>query len=163
VVTKRCGPIRKLSGGQSAVELAMMAPVLLTLLLAVGDYARVFFKSIEVADAARAGALYGAQNLTKAVDNTGIKNAAVTDAADIALTTANVTPSTYCTCTGSTTPVTCGPSTCTWPASEKIFLTVTVSATFTTSFIWGITVGGHYMGLPSSTALTSTSVLEVQQ
>jgi Flp pilus assembly protein TadG len=140
-----------------------VAPVLLTLLLAVGDYARVFFKSIEVADAARAGAQYGEQNLTKSVDNTGIKNAAVNDAGDIGITTSNVTPSTYCTCTGSTAPVTCGPAACTSPATEKIFLKVTVSSTFNTSFTWGFTFGGHYKGLPSSAALSSTSVLEVQQ
>ncbi len=59
---------RRMSNGQSAVELALMAPVLFTLLLAVGDYARVFFKNIEVADAARAGAQYGAQKLTTSVD-----------------------------------------------------------------------------------------------
>jgi Flp pilus assembly protein TadG len=153
---------RKTRSGQSAVELALMAPVLFTLLLAVGDYARVFFRSVEVADAARAGAQYGAQSLVKSVDNAGIKNAAVNDANDIGLTTSNVTPSTYCTCTGSTTSVTCGPSACVSPATEKIFVKVTVNTTFNTSFRWGINIGGSYMGLPTSTPLTATSVLEVQ-
>lgn len=139
-----------------------MAPVLFTLLLAVGDYARVFFNSIEVADAARAGAQYGSQSLVKAVDIPGIKNAAVNDASDIGITASNVNSSTYCTCTGSVAPVACGPAACTYPASEKVFLQVTVNATFNTSFIWGITLGGHYMGLPTSTALSYTSVLEVQ-
>ena len=45
------------------MELALIAPALFTLLLAVGDYARVLFKSTEVADAARADALYGARKI----------------------------------------------------------------------------------------------------
>lgn len=149
------------SRGQSAVELALVAPVLFTILLAVGDYGRVFFQAIEVGDAARAGAQYGAQNLTTSVDTTGISNAARNDASQIS--GLGVSSSTYCTCTGSSAVVTCGPVACTSPATQKTFLKVTTTATFRTSFKWGITVGGNYMGLPTSTALTSTSELEVQQ
>jgi len=139
-----------------------MAPVLFTLLLAVGDYSRVFFKSMEVADAARAGAQYGAQRLVTSVDTAGIANAAINDASEIGITASNVTSSTYCTCTGSTVVVTCGVSACTSPATEKVFVKVTVNATFNTSFAWGITLGGHHMGLPTSTPLKATSELQVQ-
>ncbi|MGO9267484.1 MAG: TadE/TadG family type IV pilus assembly protein [Candidatus Binataceae bacterium] len=149
------------SRGQSAVELALVAPVLFTLLLMVGDYGRVFFQSITVADAARAGAQYGSQNLTTAVDTTGITNAAANDAGQ--LSGLSVSSSTFCTCTGSAATVTCGPTACTAPATEKTFVQVNTSATFTTAFNWGITVGGQRMGLPTSTPLSSTSVLEVQQ
>jgi Flp pilus assembly protein TadG len=151
-----------MSNGQSAVELALMAPVLFTLLLAVGDYARVFFKNIEVASAARAGAQYGSQTLTKSVDTSGIANAATTDANDIGITASNVSSSTYCTCTGSTTVIVCGVSACTLPTTEKVFVKVTVNATFNTSFNWGITIGGAHMGLPTSTPLKATSELQVQ-
>jgi Flp pilus assembly protein TadG len=153
--------LRRNSRGQSAVELAIVAPVLFTVLLAVGDYGRVFFHAIEVADAARAGAQYGAQHLTNAVDTTGISNAAQDDASQIS--GLGVSSSTYCTCTGSSAVVTCGPTACTSPSTQKTFLKVTATATFNTSFKWGITIGGTYMGLPTSTPLTSTSVLEVQQ
>lgn len=152
---------QRTSRGQSAVELALVAPVLFTLLLMVGDYGRVFFQSITVADAARAGAQYGSQNLTTAVDTTGIASAATNDATQISGLT--VSSSTFCTCTGSAATVTCGPAACTAPATQKTFVQVNASATFTTAFNWGITVDGQYIGLPTSTPLSSTSVLEVQQ
>ena len=153
--------LQRMNRGQSAVELALVAPVLFTLLLMVGDYGRVFFQSITVADAARAGAQYGSQNLTTAIDTTGITNAAANDASQLSGLTVN--SSTFCTCTGSTATVTCGPNACTAPATQKTFVQVNASATFRTAFNWGITVGGERMGLPSSTPLSSTSILEVQQ
>jgi Flp pilus assembly protein TadG len=147
--------------GQSAVELALAAPVLFTLLLMVGDYGRVFFEAIAVSDAARAGAQYGAQNLTTSIDTAGIAQAAVTDASQVSGLA--VTSSTFCTCTGSAAIVTCSATACTVPATEKTFVQVNTSATFTTAFSWGITVDGQRMGLPTATPLNSTSVLEVQQ
>ncbi len=73
-----------------------------------------------------------------------------------------MTSSTYCTCTGSTTVITCRVSACVSPKTEKVFVKVTVNATFNTSFNWGITLGGHHMGLPTSTPLKATSELQVQ-
>ena len=45
--------------GQSAVELAVVVPVLALLLVVVADFGRVFFVSVAVNNAARAGAQYG--------------------------------------------------------------------------------------------------------
>ena len=149
------------SRGQSAVELALVAPVLFTLLLMVGDYGRVFFQAIAVADAARAGAQYGAQNFSTSIDSNGIAHAATDDARQVSGLT--VTSSTFCTCTGSAAIVTCSSTACTAPATEKTFVQVNTSATFTTSFSWGITVGGQHVGLPTTTPLAASSVLEVQQ
>jgi Flp pilus assembly protein TadG len=69
--------------GQSAVELALLSPVLALLLLVVVDLGRLFYLSIEVNSGARAGVQYGAQNSGTAVDNAGMVQAAKQDAADI--------------------------------------------------------------------------------
>ncbi len=139
---------RKYTKGQSFLEMAIITPAILTLLIAVGDYARVFYQAQEVANAARAGAQYGAQNLTTSVDTTGIASAATSDASNISGLTAS--SSVYCTCSGSV--VACSPPGCSAP---KAFVKVTTKATFTTAFNWYL--------LPSSTPLTSTTILQIQE
>src|SRR4029077_3574149 len=65
----------KSSRGQSMVELAIVVPVLALLLVASADFARVFYFSITVNNAARAGAQYGSQTLATAADTNGMKSA----------------------------------------------------------------------------------------
>lgn len=139
---------RKYTKGQSFLEMAIITPAILTLLIAVGDYARVFYAAQEVSNAARAGAQYGAQNLTTSVDTTGIASAATSDASNVSGLTAS--SSVYCTCSGSV--VACNPPGCSAP---KAFVRVTTTATFRTAFNWYL--------LPSSTPLTSTTVLQIQE
>src|SRR5580704_13108987 len=62
--------------GQSLIELAFVIPFLL--LVGIIEIGRFAFYSIVVANAARAGAQYGAQSLATAADTTGISTA-VTD------------------------------------------------------------------------------------
>jgi Flp pilus assembly protein TadG len=50
--------------GQAVVELALVAPIMIVLLLAVADLGRVFHSEVTIANAARAGALEAAQNPT---------------------------------------------------------------------------------------------------
>jgi Flp pilus assembly protein TadG len=66
--------------GSSLVELALIVPVLSLLLLAAVEFGRAYYLSIEVANAARAGAQFGVQNASLA----GMQAAATSDAADIA-------------------------------------------------------------------------------
>ena len=145
----------RISRGQSVLELAIVAPAILTLLIVVGDYARIFYAAQEVSNAARAGAQYGAQSLNTSVDTSGIQNAAAADGGDVG--TMNVTSSTFCTCSGSTATVTCGPTACVAPANEKVFVSVSTSATFKPAVQW------YLLPLPASIPLSSTAVLEVQQ
>jgi len=49
--------------GQAMLELALVLPVLLLLTIGLIEFGRVAYYSIEVSDAARAGAQYGAQSL----------------------------------------------------------------------------------------------------
>jgi Flp pilus assembly protein TadG len=65
--------------GQSLLEVALLTPILLTLLLGAIEMGRYAYISILVASAARAGATYGAQNLARSADTPGINMAAYND------------------------------------------------------------------------------------
>jgi Flp pilus assembly protein TadG len=66
--------------GSSMVEMAIFLPLLLLLLMGVADFGRAYYLAIEVAGAARAGAVYGEQNIT---DTTGMQNAAKLNSPDV--------------------------------------------------------------------------------
>ena len=68
-----CNPsVRVKNRGQAALELAIAVPFLAILLLAAGDVTRCYFFLMEVKNAAKAGAQYGAQNSTTAADLAGM-------------------------------------------------------------------------------------------
>ena len=88
----RCG-----DAGGALVETALTAPVLVILLLGAVEFARVAYTAIEVANAARAGVAYGAQNGGTASDTPGITWAATHDGAQITgLSVTNVSLSYIC-------------------------------------------------------------------
>ncbi len=66
--------------GNSLVETGLFVPLLLLLLMGVADFGRAYYLAIEVAGAAHAGAVYGAQNIT---DTTGMQNAAKLNSPDV--------------------------------------------------------------------------------
>ena len=65
------------------LELALGMPMLLLFLFGTADFGRLFYASIEVANAAAAGAYYGSLNSTNMTDTAGIRQAAQNDAADL--------------------------------------------------------------------------------
>jgi len=79
VLSKSCGRERT-ERGQALIETALVAPLLVILLLGIIEVGRYAELAIVVADAARTGAVYGAQNLGAAVDTNGIASAAQSDA-----------------------------------------------------------------------------------
>ncbi len=133
--------------GQSTVEMTFVAPVIVLLLVVVADFARGFYAAIEVANAARAGVQYGAQNYTTAVDYEGMQQAALNDGKNISGLSARA--SDFCMCNGSK--VACSPPACSQP---QAFVEVTANATFKTML--------SYPGIPSPVPLSSTAVMEVQ-
>lgn len=143
--------VRYLESGQSAVEFALMATVLMALMLIAADFSRLFFVSIAVNNAARAGAQYGSQSLITAADATGMQTAATTDGSNITGITATAS---QCTCGTSTNVAACPASYCT-DNPQATYVTVTTQATFTT-FV-------TYPGIPSSTTLTGQAIMQVQQ
>jgi Flp pilus assembly protein TadG len=75
--------------GTSILELALLTPLLLLLVLGIIEIGRYSELSILVANAARAGVQYGAQNLAAAADTNGAQNAAVNDAPNALAASAN--------------------------------------------------------------------------
>ncbi len=135
--------------GQSAVELALLAPVLVLVLLVAADFSRVYYMSIEASNAARAGVQYGAQSTTKASDTAGMQQAALNDAANVSGLTA--TASNFCECPPSTSHVTCSLTTC---SGMEMYVQVNTSAHFQTLV--------PYPGVPSTVTLNETALMRAE-
>ncbi len=150
--------------GQSAVELAVVVPVLALLLVVVADFGRVFFVSVAVNNAARAGAQYGSEKPQNAANFPGMELAASTDFGCVAsggVTCPNFpnwsTPTaTQCTCKAANpqTVTLCDASYCTH-APTAIYVTVSTSATYNTLL--------SYPGVQNSYTLTGKAIMQVQQ
>ncbi len=137
--------------GGAAVELAVVLPVLLLLAVGVSDLGRVFFTGITVANAARAGAQWGAQSTATSTDTVNMNLAATNDAADAGAVT--VSSRSFCRCDageiGDCTTGNCG-------AYGNYRLYVEVTVTKAVNLIFG------YPGLPSSVTLSRTATFRVQ-
>ena len=138
--------------GQSAVELALVTPILVVLLLVAADFARVFYTSIAVNNAARAAAQYGSSSIVTAADSAGMTAAAQADG----WSGLNVSAS-QCTCLTSTTVTECTTIDSTYCTNNPAatYVLVTVTAPFNTLVT--------YPGLPSSITLTGHAIMQVQQ
>jgi Flp pilus assembly protein TadG len=141
----------RLMRGQSAVELALAIPVLVLLLVIGSDYARIFYASLEVNSAARAGVQYGSQTVITAADSIGMIAAAKTDAANLLNLTATAS---QCTCATSTAVASCPTSYCT-NAPMGTFVEVDTQSVFNTIL--------NYPGIPRSTTLSGKAIMQVQQ
>jgi Flp pilus assembly protein TadG len=149
-------------GGSALVELALVVAVLgVPLLLGVAQMGVLVYDSIEVSDAANAGALFGMQNSTDAVDNTNMTTAARKDAPEFGANL-GVSPSTYWVCalavTGTQSAGANGNQTlsCTGTGNHALqFVQVSTSVTVT-PFI-------HCPGLPPSFLLTGQAAMEVEK
>jgi Flp pilus assembly protein TadG len=78
--------------GQALVEMTLLLPLFIVLTLLVGDLARIFYFSMGITHAVRAGAQYGFQHST---DSDGMIAAAVAAGSDVGLTTSEITPAPY--------------------------------------------------------------------
>ncbi|HEU4340263.1 MAG TPA: TadE/TadG family type IV pilus assembly protein [Candidatus Binatia bacterium] len=143
----------KWNRGQALIELTLLLPLLVLILLGTIDFGRVFFQSMALAQAARAGAQYGAQSVDKSSDTAGMQGAAVDAGQDIGLALTDVTSARrYFLCGGGDTneytvePVSppCGDG-----KPAMIYVEVTVQKTFTTMF--------NYPGFPHSINLNRTA------
>lgn len=148
-------PLRDESG-QSLLETAFTASLLVLLLAAAADFGRAFYKNIEVKGAARAGASYGA---TDPGDTTGMQNAAKAAAGDIASDSSfSAAASWGCECYSGSTPTIPGPDSCTTPScGENVvdYVSVTVSDRYTPLFPWP--------GIPSTIPMSSTVTMRAGQ
>src|SRR5690242_12886675 len=68
--------------GNALVELAFALPILVLLMVAAIDFARIFYMGIALTNAARAGAQYGSHTVANSANTSGMQTAA-TNAANI--------------------------------------------------------------------------------
>jgi Flp pilus assembly protein TadG len=117
----------KRARGQASVELSLSLPLLLMMFLVVVETGRAFYIAISVANAARAGVQYGAQNLTTAGDNAGMQAAAANDAPNLTGMTAVATH--FCKCSDGSAS-TCLSTDCA-SSHRLLYAKVTTSAPYT--------------------------------
>jgi len=149
--------------GAAFVELVVVLPVIILLLVGSTDFARVFYFSMAVQNAALAGAQYGGANIANSGDTTGMRNRAVAAGVDIGVVLADVTAAQECSCAPdlpgsaaySLATFTCSvPTVCTAGNHLSTRVQVTVTKTFTT-----LTA---YPGVPSSIPISRTVWMRAQ-
>lgn len=130
--------------GQNLVELAVIITALLLLVLGVIDIGRALYIKVEVANSARAGALYGSQSPIAANDTAGITYAVQHESADLISIIATPTTSYTCQCLGGST-VSCASPSSTCGTEPLIgWLTVSTQVTYTPWF------SVPFFGLPAT-------------
>jgi len=144
---------RAAESGQTILEVALLIPVLLLLAVGIIEIGRYAYFSILVANAARAGAQYGAQSLATAADTAGIQTAAKNDGQNLAGLT--VTSQQECGCTGSSIGSSCPATSCSSPNHPLVYVEVSTSGKFNSLF--------KYPGIPTSITVNSTELMRVAQ
>ena len=115
-------------GAQALTETALTLPMLALMLLGAFEFSRVAYAAIEVTNAARAAAQYGAMNGGGFLDTSGMLAAAKADAGNLnsGLSWVSGYPSVACSCSGTGT-ASCAagtsPSGCT---TSQLMVTVSV-------------------------------------
>ena len=143
--------------GQALIEFALALPIAAVLLIGIAEYGRLAYMAIEVANAAHAGAQYGAQNHATASDATGMENAAKTDAEDVTGLT-QPTAQHLCACSsgGGGTLSSCTSLVCSGTGNRAVeFVQVNSSATVHPIF--------HYPGISNTVTLNGQAIMRVEQ
>ena len=135
--------------GNAFLEMALALPFLLLAAIGVAEFGRVYFNAIRVANAATAGAQFGAQNSGSA-DPDNIRQVVRNDAEDQSLV---VTSNAVCRCPGSDAPVACS-DTCAGYGPPQYFIEVTTSKSH--SFLL------RYPGIPQTITVTRTATIREQ-
>ena len=141
--------LKRSETGGAMVELAVIVPVLVLIAIGVMDYARVYFTSVAVANAARAGAEWGAYEMGRVNRSTENQNFAKQDGAEAGVIT--VTSGSYCECSGAK--VSCS-TTCGAYGNPRVFVTDTASKT--------VTMLLRYPGLPATVTVRRAATFRVQ-
>jgi hypothetical protein len=136
---------RDMHGGATA-ELALILPFMLLAVLGITDFARACFHTIAVANAAHAGAKFGAHSPNNSLNELGIHNAVLAELGDtMQANEVTIVAGRHCECPDDTQ-VDCEDGTCGLEnAAKRIFVDVRVERPFETLF--------QYPGLPGSFVL----------
>jgi Flp pilus assembly protein TadG len=146
--------LRRASGGSSAVEFALAAPVLLGLLVPVVDLGMAFSQQIKVQQSAQAGAQYATTHPWTSTSATAIANA-VTAASTLTSLTASPAPSQSCGCpTGTAIASVACATTCSNGQPAGYYVTINAQAPYTPQLPYSV--------LGSSVTLTAQSTVRVR-
>jgi Flp pilus assembly protein TadG len=152
-------------GGNALVEFAVVAPFLILLTVGVLDLGRYAYFSIQVANAARAGAAYGSQNLVTAKNTTGMAAAVAADVSPnpIGTITASPAPTYLYGCWDTSSASLASP----FPAATTAANGCSVSTQTPVPYVQVSATGQlkaliNVPYLPSTITVTSTSVMRVQ-
>lgn len=148
-VRRRPRSLRREEHGVAAIELAVVLPMLILMAIGAVEFGRVYFTAITVANAATAGAQYGAQSSGSA-DPDFIRQVARNDANDQTLV---VNSNSTCRCPDSETPVDCSIA-CAGYGYPQFFIEVTTSKTLSLLF--------NYPGLPPAIPVSRTVTIRAQ-
>ena len=148
-VLRRLTGLHRSESGGAMVELAVVLPVLILIAIGVMDYGRVYFTSVAVANAARAGAEWGAADIGHQTQFTNMENFAKLDGAEAAPLT--VTASRVCRC--GATAVACSTS-CGTYGPPRVFISVTASKVVTMLLNWP--------GLDPTVTVSRTATIRLQ-
>ena len=155
-IQKSYRKLRKLIGageeGSAIIEFGISMPLLLLMLLGMGELARVAYAAIEVSSAAHSAAQFASWKSAAASNTGGISNAATANS-DLPITVSSVSVS--CVCANGTVPSSCSDnSTCT-SANTAMIETVTVQTQVSFSPLI------HYPGGPTSYTLQGSDTQTV--
>lgn len=139
---------KRSSLGGAAVELAVVFPVLVLLFIGAVDYGRLFYTSIAVANAARAGAEWGARD-TENGDIAKINVFAQADGNEAGTLTLNSRK--YCECAGVAGSCTAA---CAGGAAPEVFFEVIASRSVAMSL--------PYPGLPNAITVSRKATFRAQ-
>lgn len=140
--------------GQSLVELALTLPILVLLLVGAAELGRIAYASIEIANAARAGVGYAAQNPVSMYDNSNITLAATQEAPNVSSVTATPTQACYCS-SGASFNCASGQTTCAGTDHFEDYVTVTVTGKVSPMF--------GFSFFPSTVTLTSAATMRMEE
>ena len=136
--------------GGAAIELAVICPLLILLIIGVVDYGRIFYLSVTIANAARAGAEFGAREPATVVDTAAMTAFAKADGQEAA--PMRVDSRFYCECGEGVPNNAC--TLCPGGAAPDVFVEVTASKSVSTFF--------RYPGLRSSIPIVRTATFRSQ-
>jgi TadE-like protein len=144
--------------GQSLVELTLLLPFLFLLNVNAADLARLFYFTMAVSHAVRAGTQYGFKN---SADSTGMKAAAVAAGSDIGLTNSDVVPDPFrywrCPTDPTTTRNTNFPIPTNSCDPDRPLRYVRVEATKNFKTLWG-----GFLWIPSTISVNRVAEMQVQ-
>jgi Flp pilus assembly protein TadG len=144
----RTRKLMRSESGTALVEFALLVPVMAFLLVGVIDVGRYAYYAMVAANAARAGAQYGAENTQTVLDAAGMQTAALTDGQNLP----NLTATGSHICLLDTTQTAC-PTTGTRQSNWVYYAVVDTSGQFHPLF--------SYPGIPNPLTISGRSIMRV--